>query len=445
MQKIQLPYRSQTIQYFECIQNCAWSVYLDSGYNGKLNDNNRYEILTAEPLQRLEANEKTFEIIENNKVVFKSKDVYKALNYMLKSLPNESHNVFDGGLVGYLSYDLGNDFFKPSIKDKVTIPLAAVGLYQWCLLVDHKEKSATLLSWDEQYNLTFWKQKFKFATNSLYAGLSGIEKTKKSIDFAQYQKAFDKLQCYLTDGDCYQVNYAQRFSIKNDGDSFALFKQLKLKNKVPFGAYLNYPNFQVLSFSPECFLALEGEDVTTYPIKGTISRSANETEDLKLKNKLINSKKDQSENLMIVDLMRNDLGKLCKEGTIKVLELFDVKPFKYVYHMQSKITGKLKQGEDAISLLKNCFPGGSITGAPKRRAMEIIDELEVNNRGIYCGSIFYMTKHRMMSSIAIRTAINHKKALSFWAGGGIISESGAESEYQESLDKAKVFTQLIKD
>ena len=182
--------------------------------------------------------------------------------------------------------------------------------------------------------------------------------------------------------------------------------------------------------------------MATYPIKGTCARKNETGEDKKNRQKLEQSEKNRAENLMIVDLMRNDLGRVCVKGSIQVPELFKIKSFQYVHHLQSQITGELAKGLNAVSLMKACFPGGSITGAPKKRAMEVIDELEKNHREIYCGSIFYMTKDKMVSNIAIRTAVYKAGKLYYWAGGGIVHGSEVDDEYQETLDKARVFSSL---
>ncbi|HYD34232.1 MAG TPA: anthranilate synthase component I family protein, partial [Methylophilaceae bacterium] len=202
-------------------------------------------------------------------------------------------------------------------------------------------------------------------------------------------------------------------------------------------SYLNLPGVQVLSGSPERFLQVNGEHVETRPIKGTRPRSANAAEDANNAAELLSSEKDRAENLMIVDLLRNDIGKSCSVGSVRADRMFALESFANVHHLVSTVTGKLASDATAVDLLRGCFPGGSITGAPKLRAMEIIEELEPNRRGLYCGAIGYIGfDGNMDTNIAIRTAIYSHGALRFWAGGGIVADSEMQKEYRETWDKA---------
>ena len=214
----------------------------------------------------------------------------------------------------------------------------------------------------------------------------------------------------------------------------------------PFAAYLNLPWAHVLSASPERFLQLRDGQVSTRPIKGTRRRDTDAVRDAILKQELAASAKDRAENLMIVDLLRNDLGKVCQPGSIQVPELFAIESYANVHHLVSSIRGRLAPGQDALSLLRACFPGGSITGAPKRRAMQVIGELETTPRGIYCGSIGYIGHHGDMDgNIAIRTLTWQAGHATFNAGGGIVADSDAASEYQECRTKAAPMFALMDD
>ena len=228
------------------------------------------------------------------------------------------------------------------------------------------------------------------------------------------------------------------------GDPWLAYKRLREINSAPFSAYLNYPDVQVLSSSPERFLKVNDAKVETKPIKGTRPRVKDLEQDEKQKEALRQSKKDRAENVMIVDLLRNDLSKNCRSGSVKVPVLFDIESFATVHHLVSTVTGVLNQGQHALDLLKNCFPGGSITGAPKIRSMEIIEELEPNRRGLYCGAIGYIGfDGNMDTNIVIRTLIHSENVIRFWAGGGIVYDSVMEEEYQESLDKAAALLDLL--
>ncbi|MEJ2406661.1 MAG: aminodeoxychorismate synthase component I, partial [Candidatus Thiodiazotropha sp.] len=254
-----------------------------------------------------------------------------------------------------------------------------------------------------------------------------------------------KIKQYILDGDCYQVNFAQRFSVAAEGDPWQAYKELRQLNAAPFSAYLNTPYCQVMCSSPERFLELRNGCVETKPIKGTAPRGGDPIEDMMLADELKNSTKDQAENLMIVDLLRNDLGKVCANGSVEVPELFKLESFARVHHLVSKVSGRLAEGEDALSLLRACFPGGSITGAPKLRAMEIIEELEPHRRGPYCGSIGYVSfSGDMDSNIAIRTMVHSEGITRLSAGGGIVADSDPDTEYRETYHKASALLDLLR-
>ena len=262
----------------------------------------------------------------------------------------------------------------------------------------------------------------------------------------QYGEKFRQVQEYLHSGDCYQVNLAQRFHATYSGDEWQAFLQLNQANRAPFSAFLRLEQGAILSLSPERFILCDNSEIQTRPIKGTLPRLPDPQEDSKQAEKLANSVKDRAENLMIVDLMRNDIGRVAVAGSVKVPELFVVEPFPAVHHLVSTITARLPEQLHASDLLRAAFPGGSITGAPKVRAMEIIDELEPQRRNAWCGSIGYLSFcGNMDTSITIRTltAINGQIYCS--AGGGIVADSQEEAEYQETFDKVnKILRQLEK-
>jgi para-aminobenzoate synthetase component I len=219
---------------------------------------------------------------------------------------------------------------------------------------------------------------------------------------------------------------------------------LRRMSKAPYSAFLDWPQLQILCASPERFLRVRQGRVETRPIKGTRPRSADAVEDTRLAEELRHHPKDRAENLMIVDLLRNDLGKNCEPGSVRVPKLFEVESYSNVHHLVSTVEGKLRAGCDALDLLRDCFPGGSITGAPKQRAMEIIEQLEPQRRGVYCGSIGYVGfDGNMDTNIAIRTLIHANNEIRCWAGGGIVADSQCDAEYQETLDKASEMLALL--
>jgi para-aminobenzoate synthetase component 1 len=238
---------------------------------------------------------------------------------------------------------------------------------------------------------------------------------------------------------------SQRFQMDFDGDTFSLFKTLYNNNPAPFFAYINAGNHQIVSTSPERFLLQTGEKVETRPIKGTRPRGNTPVEDKRLGRELEQSKKDDAELSMIVDLLRNDIGKVCKAGSVRVAEHKRLEAYQNVFHLVSIVEGRLEEGRDAIDLLRATFPGGSITGCPKIRTMEIIDELEPNRRHIYTGSIGYISFHNTMDlSIAIRTATVYNGKIFFSVGGGIVFDSDPHDEFEETIHKGRTLMEVFK-
>jgi para-aminobenzoate synthetase component 1 len=379
-------------------------------------------------------------------------DPFQLLREMLGEQTQSVEDVpFVGGAIGYLGYDLAHCLERlPSIAvDDIGMPEMAVGIYDWAVVVDHQLQQSWLVGqgrdpateqrWDELVelfsNLPEDKARHPFRLNG---------EIESNLTKQQYAAAFSRIKEYIHNGDCYQVNLAQRFSATATGDPWLAYRALRQINPAPFGSYLNLPDGQILGCSPERFLKVTGDEVETKPIKGTRPRSSDPTTDRQLAEELANSAKDRSENLMIVDLLRNDLGRSCEPGSIHVPEMFAVESFATVHHLVSTIKGRLAADKDAVALLQGCFPGGSITGTPKVRAMEIIEELEPNRRGIYCGSIGYLGFDGSMdSSITIRTMLHRKGEIYFSVGGGIVADSVMADEYQETLDKAAATFKML--
>jgi len=357
---------------------------------------------------------------------------------------------FCGGALGYFSYDLARRIEKLPERaiDDQHLPEMAIGVYEWAYIADHLERRSWLAGRRSSDLEECWaalveqfrspqqrKPRHPFTTIA-----SPISDTGEMA----YQEAFASIKHYLREGDCYQVNYARRFTGRVTGDPFDGYCRLRRLNSAPFSAYLNLPFAQILSSSPERFIRVVDQQVETRPIKGTRARSADPLLDKELAEELRNSHKDRAENVMIVDLLRNDLGKSCVAGSVRVPELFAVESYATVHHLVSTITGKLRDDRDVLDLLRGAFPGGSITGAPKRRAMEIIEELEPYRRGIYCGSIGYIGfDGQMDTNIAIRTLVHRAGEVHFWAGGGIVIDSDMQSEFQETQHKAAGMLRLF--
>jgi len=445
-----LPYHPDTATLFEAVADRPWAVLLDSGR--PMIRQGRYDILSFDPGVVLLTRGAVTEIRTRDSSTLSPADPFALLRERLSPpLRGVPGLPFCGGALGYLSYDLGRRLERlPSwAEDDEQLPEMVMGIYDWALVVDHERRHTVLVGQGrDPQTRSRWSELVR-----LFSAPRGAAKrrplrlhgpVRSSMGREAYAAAFGRVKDYIRAGDCYQVNLAQRFVVEMEGDPWRVYRGLRRLNPAPFGAYLNTPQFQVLSASPERFLRVRAGEVLTQPIKGTCARSADPLVDRDRAEALPASPKDRAENLMIVDLLRNDLGKSCALGSIRVPRLFEVQAFATVHHLVSSVTGRLAPGRDALALLRGCFPGGSITGAPKLRAMEIIEELEPHRRGVYCGTIGSLGFDGTMdTNIAIRTLVHARGRMSFWAGGGIVADSSLEGEYQESYDKAAAMLNLL--
>ncbi len=451
MQRItEIPYRADSASLFEHLADRPWAAFLDSGH--PLTNHGRFDILVADPSATLVTCGGLTEIRCSGRRTVSPDDPFDLLREQLGTRMEPIAGLpFCGGAVGWFSYDLGRRIERLPVQaeDAEQIPEMAIGFYDWGLVVDHAEQRSwlvgggrdpeTAVRWPE---LTALFSSVPAAMTHRAFHVRGVPQS--NMTRARYGKAFDRIKRYIRDGDCYQVNLAQRFAVRAGGDLWQGYRQLRRLNPAPFAAYLTMPQAKVLCSSPERFLQLRDGRVETKPIKGTRPRGRCPELDALLALELSRSVKDQAENLMIVDLLRNDIGRVCRPGSVRVPKLFDVESYATVHHLVSTITGRLAIGEDAVSLLRACFPGGSITGAPKIRAMEIIEELEPQRRGVYCGAIGYLGFDGAMdTNIAIRTLVYGDGEIRCWAGGGIVDDSDCDAEYQETFDKAAALLRLL--
>ena len=371
---------------------------------------------------------------------------------------NNTHLPFIGGAVGYLSYDLGNyiEHLPRTAKDDTNVYDLYFGLYNLVIVVDHLENKTYIAT----PNLNIEKEEkliVDIENKIKKAEINGIEeicyeeknvepiKLNSNFTKASFENSVRKVQDYIRQGDIYQANLTQRFNGKTTLSSYELYRDLRKVSPAPFGALLNFEHSKILSNSPERFIKCIDNKVETRPIKGTRPRGKTIEEDLRLQDELRNSEKDRAELLMIVDLERNDIGRVSKIGSVKVPELFVIEPYANVNHLVATVEGRLKDNLDCIDVIKATFPGGSITGAPKIRAMEIIDELEPTQRNVYTGSIGYIGFNGDMDlNIAIRTIIKQGENVYFQVGGGMTWDSNPEDEYQETLDKAKSIMKALR-
>jgi para-aminobenzoate synthetase component I len=389
--------------------------------------------------------------------------------YVLKDLLGEYRSDFRdaglpfwGGAAGWFSYDMKHflEDLPDTAPDDLNIPDCEVAFYDAALVFDNLKKKAHISSsgFPEKGRKRILRAGARL--DNIKSRLESLERNgenngeargkystgelKSNFTRDEYTLAVRKIQEYIKKGDVYQVNLSQRFSAETDADPFSVYTFLRNINPAPFAAYLNFGDVKIASASPERFIKVENKNIETRPIKGTRPRGKNEREDIILKKDLVGSVKDRAENLMIVDLERNDLGRICKYGSVKVNEFMTCEEFPTVFHLTSNIKGRIRDKIDAIDVLANCFPGGSITGAPKIRAMEIIEELETVKRSVYTGAIGYIGFNGDMdTSIVIRTLVFHEGKVCFSVGGGIVHDSVPEKEYEETLHKARALIEAI--
>lgn len=441
-----LPYSTNATAYYEAIADLPWAAWLDSGGQG------RYDILCAQPTATLVTRGTYTEITDASGVQHSVADPFAFLRQQLGPPVTATPGIpFMGGALGYWGYDLARRLFTFPVqaKDADHLPDMMAGIYDWAIVLDHQEQTARLVSQQREPTteqaLPKILARLQQNRNVSHEKFKVHGRIRSNFSRAEYQLAFDAIQRYLHAGDCYQVNLAQRYAARASGDSLPAYLELRRLSPAPYSAFLNFPHVQILCASPERFLRARQGYIETSPIKGTRPRRINNPhEDMRVAQELGQSAKDRAENLMIVDLLRNDLGKNCESGSVQVPRLFELEKFAQVHHLVSTVTGQLAPGRDALALLRDCFPGGSVTGAPKRRAMQIIEELEPHRRGIYCGAIGYIGfDGNMDSNIAIRTLVYANNEIRFWAGGGIVADSHADAEYQETLDKTTAMLKLL--
>ncbi|GAB6100198.1 aminodeoxychorismate synthase component I [Halanaerocella petrolearia] len=398
----------------------------------------RYSFISANPFKILKYDKQIADPLEELREELKS---YK--------VENNTELPFIGGAVGYLAYDLSaqiENLPETAIAD-VKVPDLYLGLYNWVIVVDHLENKKYIATpnLDQEQELKLIKE-VKARIN--LAEEKGVASSNENNDYPEvelksnftrneYLEAIKKIQDYIQAGDIYQANLAQRFSGKTSMSSYELYSRLRRVSPAPFGSFLNFSDVDIISNSPERFIKVRNRIVETRPIKGTRPRGSCPKEDQQLKEELLNSAKDRAELLMIVDLERNDLGKIARVGTVKVPELFELEEYANVHHLVATVKAEMSSDKDIVDLIEGVFPGGSITGAPKIRAMEIIDELEPTKRNVYTGSIGYIGFDGSVDlNIAIRTVVKKDEQVCFQVGGGITWDSDPVAEYQETLDKA---------
>ena len=370
---------------------------------------------------------------------------------------------FTGGAAGYFSYDLAHYLEKlpprrlPFAIDDQQLPVMALGFYDTVAAFDMSARRAFIISNGlpeatserrasrARIRAEQLRQRLSQATpDPARPTKSTMLQTNMSRD--EYETAVARIVSYIRAGDIFQANFTQRFEAQLDTSDtpYDLYRRLRALSPAPFSSFFNFGEGILVSSSPERFLFCKNGEVETKPIKGTRPRGQTPAEDRRLADELLSSEKDHAENVMIVDLLRNDLSRTCADHSVTVKKLCALESFANVHHLVSTVHGELREGMTHLDLLANAFPGGSITGAPKLRAMEIIAELEPTTRGPYCGAIGYLGFDGTMdTSIAIRTMIIKDRRVTFQAGGGITAESAPTAEFEESLTKARGMAQAL--
>ena len=436
-------------ELFRIYQKEEECVFLDSSL---VNHLGKYSIIGRCPYLKLVKDGEIFTIngLEEKEQTFESYMKTYLAEHVDK---NDSELPIISGAIGYFSYDYGRERqgIVSGEEEIVHIPEAAVTFYDFFIIEDCQKKEIWLIAdgitGDAAQMLEEAEQRCKKNVQQ------GEERTKARAEITvfpnfekeEYKQAVADMIQYIIEGDIYIANMTQQLTIESKKKSLDVFYDLRRANPSPFGGYLDYGKYQIICASPERFLQMKKGTVHTRPIKGTRKRGETPEEDRMMRDELQNSEKDKSELLMIVDLERNDLNRVCVPGSVKVTELFTVEEYATVFHLVSDIEGTLQEGKNIVDLLEAAFPGGSITGAPKYRAMEIIDELEHGKRNLYTGSIGYLTLDGDCDfNIVIRTALHKDGRYHVGVGGGITAESDLEFEYEETLQKAKAILEALK-
>jgi para-aminobenzoate synthetase component 1 len=452
---------------FGLLRKERFSFFLDSGMDPqKLG---RYSFIGCNPFLVLSSYGREVTLTEGTKKRHLNGNPFDMMNHLLETYRLDTCSSplpFIGGAVGYFSYDLCHmiERLPNTAVDDLKLPECYFGFYDVVLAFDNLQGKVYIVSTgfpelgEEERLLRARERLNEMKATLAQVSLSDTEvlftSTSAPVDkislkggftHEEYVNAVNKCRQYIIAGDIFEVNLSQRFEAELAITPYELYRRLRQINPAPFACYLGFDEVTVVGSSPERFLRVQGDWVETRPIKGTRPRGKTPAEDKRLANELLSSAKDRAENIMIVDLERNDLGRVCRYGTVRVTELAILEVFPTVFHLTSTVVGRLREDKNSIDLLKATFPGGSITGAPKVRAMEIIDELEPTKRSVYTGSIGYLSFNGNIDlNIVIRTFLVKGEKAYYQVGGAVVYDSDPEAEYQETLDKARALVDALK-
>ncbi len=455
VRKIEL--KIEFYKLFNFVKKYSYPFLLDSGDIYK--QSGKFSFIGFNPMLLFKAKNNKIEITGKKKSsIYKSLNSIDAFQKIFDKYERKYNDrfPFSGGFVGFLSYDLCRKIEKiPCIAaDDKKIPDICFGLYDGIFVYDHKKRETYIAA----HGITMpadniINELMRIAKKASESGLEdnlskntkNNKKFKSGLSKKKYLQKIDKLKKHIKNGDVFEVNLTQRFETKFSADPWMLYQKLRYINPAPFSSYLDYGDFQIISSSPERFIKVQKNKIETKPVKGTISRGSGIKTDRDNRKKLLKSEKDRAELIMAVDVARNDLGRISEIGTVKVKKLAALEKYPTLYHLVSTVTGRLRNGIRFSDIIKATFPGASITGAPKIRAMEIIDETEPVRRNIYTGSIGYIGLNGNIDlNIAIRTIIVKKNKSFFQVGGAVVWDSDSLSEYKEIMLKGKAMFEALR-
>ena len=459
----EVPSPPSALAAFSTIRDRPGAILLESATRDpKLG---RWSFLACDPFLTFRSKGPRIEIHRPTGTEVREGDPFAALRDLLTDFqverpPNAPPLI--AGAIGYFAYDLGRfvEHIPEETVDDVPVADCHLGFYGAVAAIDHIEHRAFISAIGApeedpsaaqnlaQKRVTELEERLTKSVNDSAPPARPVSSPElvvsSNFTYADYLAAIRRAKDYIAAGDIYQVNLTQRLSAPLATTPFDLYRRLSRDNPAPFAAYFETPDATIVSCSPERFLQVRGREVETRPMKGTRPRGATPEEDARLAADLLASRKDRAENVMIVDLERNDLGRVCEFGSVHVPELFVLEPYATVHQLVSTVRGRLRPDATSLDCLRACFPGGSITGAPKVRSMEIIEELEPTRRGIYTGAIGYLCFSGDMDvNIVIRTLVIKDGAAYCYVGGGIVADSDLEAEYEETLDKARALARAL--
>lgn len=456
----------QVIYEEECDEITPISIFFNmQGKNKFLLESNyfnnpkgRYSFVGTDPYAVVKSYREKIFVKEGEVVTEEKGKVLDTVKRLVKEHSmGKTEYTFSGGAIGYIGYDIIKQYERISDDnvDEQNIPEAILMFYKKIVGYDHlTHKVIYIYNVFSEDNISFeevsveiekMKKQVKTSKGMHDIKRSSVDKNITSnFTKEEFCKIVSKAKEYIRKGDIFQVVLSQRFTMDIDEEPFDIYRKLRSKNPSPYLFYIDFGDFQITGSSPESLVSVYDDKVITNPIAGTRPRGKDEKEDLKLKNELINDEKEIAEHSMLLDLARNDIGKISEFGTVSVDKLMEVEFYSHVMHIVSEVSGKLKEGLDCFDALKTCIPAGTVSGAPKIRAMEIIDELENVKRGCYAGAVGYFSfDGNMDTCIAIRTLVIKDQKAYAQAGGGIVYDSIPENEYQESLNKSRILREVI--